>query len=102
MIERNIFFIQFVMRRMRWSSVVCSGKNKVQAEHICRLNAVGIMNHISEHLEPVQAISAAVGDVMKSERRITGPDSGFAMMSVAVALLIVMMMATIASGYMSD
>ncbi|ECA1475704.1 shufflon system plasmid conjugative transfer pilus tip adhesin PilV, partial [Salmonella enterica subsp. enterica serovar Oranienburg] len=39
---------------------------------------------------------------MKSERRITGPDSGFAMMSVAVALLIVMMMATMASGYMSD
>ncbi|ECO0901991.1 shufflon system plasmid conjugative transfer pilus tip adhesin PilV, partial [Salmonella enterica] len=39
---------------------------------------------------------------MKRERRITGPDSGFAMMSVAVALLIVMMMATMASGYMSD
>ncbi|ENE1198159.1 shufflon system plasmid conjugative transfer pilus tip adhesin PilV [Salmonella enterica] len=39
---------------------------------------------------------------MKRERRITGPDSGFAMTSVAVALLIVMMMATMASGYMSD
>ncbi|EBH1519272.1 shufflon system plasmid conjugative transfer pilus tip adhesin PilV [Salmonella enterica] len=39
---------------------------------------------------------------MKRERRITVPDSGFAMMSVAVALLIVMMMATMASGYMSD
>ncbi|HIB1582828.1 TPA: shufflon system plasmid conjugative transfer pilus tip adhesin PilV [Salmonella enterica subsp. enterica serovar Muenchen] len=39
---------------------------------------------------------------MKRERCITGPDSGFAMMSVAVALLIVMMMATMASGYMSD
>ncbi|EAP0956741.1 shufflon system plasmid conjugative transfer pilus tip adhesin PilV [Salmonella enterica] len=39
---------------------------------------------------------------MKRERRITGPDSGFAMMSVAVALLIVMIMATMASGYMSD
>lgn len=39
---------------------------------------------------------------MKTERRITVQDRGFAMVGVAVALLIVLMMATLASGYMKD
>ncbi|HIB1392887.1 TPA: shufflon system plasmid conjugative transfer pilus tip adhesin PilV [Salmonella enterica subsp. enterica serovar Muenchen] len=39
---------------------------------------------------------------MKTEKRIAGQDRGFAMVSVAAALLIVLIMATMASGYMKD
>ncbi|EDI1751108.1 shufflon system plasmid conjugative transfer pilus tip adhesin PilV [Salmonella enterica] len=39
---------------------------------------------------------------MKTETRVTGPDRGFAMVGVAAALLIVLIMATMASGYMKD
>ncbi|HFG7806543.1 TPA: shufflon system plasmid conjugative transfer pilus tip adhesin PilV [Salmonella enterica subsp. enterica serovar Java] len=39
---------------------------------------------------------------MKTEKRIAGQDRGFAMVSVAAALLIVLIMATMASGYMTD
>ncbi|EGG8723786.1 shufflon system plasmid conjugative transfer pilus tip adhesin PilV [Salmonella enterica] len=39
---------------------------------------------------------------MKTEARIAGPDRGFAMVGVAAALLIVLIMATMASGYMQD
>ncbi|HAF4745034.1 TPA: shufflon system plasmid conjugative transfer pilus tip adhesin PilV [Salmonella enterica subsp. enterica serovar Muenchen] len=39
---------------------------------------------------------------MKTEKRVTGPDRGFAMVGVAAALLIVLIMATMASGYMKD
>ncbi|EBG1930747.1 shufflon system plasmid conjugative transfer pilus tip adhesin PilV [Salmonella enterica] len=39
---------------------------------------------------------------MKTEARIAGQDRGFAMVGVAAALLIVLIMATMASGYMQD
>ncbi|EHI5301718.1 shufflon system plasmid conjugative transfer pilus tip adhesin PilV [Salmonella enterica] len=39
---------------------------------------------------------------MKTEKRIAGQDRGFAMVGVAAALLIVLIMATMASGYMQD
>lgn len=39
---------------------------------------------------------------MKTEKRVTGQDRGFAMVGVAAALLIVLIMATMASGYMKD
>ncbi|EAM2984011.1 hypothetical protein EE393_19095 [Salmonella enterica] len=47
---------------VNYKVVICSlqRKNKVQAEHICGLNAVGIMNYISEHLEPVQVIPECI------------------------------------------